>query len=156
MLNAIYITETVFNVRKRGKGVAAVLNSPKNIENRKRVNQIKQEKKERKIQKKQMIRNPKAKGNRKRRPSFDTNSEDEQEVILNDEETTDDDLEDYENECAGCNEDYRTSQKKDDWIKCLICDRWLNEGCTSFINLCQLCGKHTERRNRYEFTVVHQ
>ncbi|CAH1111262.1 unnamed protein product [Psylliodes chrysocephalus] len=61
--------------------------------------------------------------------SFDTESEEEEEVVLNDEEETENDL-DYENKCAGCKEDYRITKEKEDWIRCLICSRWLHEGCT--------------------------
>jgi hypothetical protein len=53
---------------------------------------------------------------------------------------------DYENECVGCKEDYRKTKKTEDWIKCTICGRWMYEGCTTYTDLCQQCGKHCGKK----------
>jgi hypothetical protein len=53
---------------------------------------------------------------------------------------------DYENECVGCKEDYRKTKKTEDWIKCTICGRWMHEGCTTYTDLCQQCGKHGRKK----------
>lgn len=50
----------------------------------------------------------------------------------------------YEDEssiCVGCKEEYSQTKKKEDWIECTTCKRWLHEGCTKFLNMCNICGK---------------
>lgn len=75
--------------------------------------------------------------------SESSSSEDETgDVTLNDQSSTDEQFSDFENECVGCNEDYRLTKKKEEWLQCILCKRWLHENCTSFVNLCQNCGKN--------------
>ena len=45
-----------------------------------------------------------------------------------------------ENQCVGCGEMYTKTMKKEDWIKCVKCMRWLHEGCSRFENECDHCG----------------
>jgi len=44
------------------------------------------------------------------------------------------------NVCVGCKENYELTKEKD-WIQCIRCKRWLHETCTSFVDVCQICGK---------------
>lgn len=43
--------------------------------------------------------------------------------------------------CVGCGEQWGLTNKKQDWIQCIHCSRWLHEGCTGYRNICQPCGK---------------
>ncbi|XP_050303415.1 uncharacterized protein LOC126741122 [Anthonomus grandis grandis] len=45
-----------------------------------------------------------------------------------------------ENECVGCLENYFATKRKDDWIQCVSCSRWLHDQCISFSNMCMKCG----------------
>lgn len=45
------------------------------------------------------------------------------------------------NVCVGCEENYDLTLEKVDWIQCIRCKRWLHETCTSFVDVCQTCGK---------------
>jgi len=45
------------------------------------------------------------------------------------------------NVCVGCKENYEFTKEKVDWIQCIRCKRWLHETCTSFVDVCQICGK---------------
>lgn len=65
-------------------------------------------------------------------------SEDEIEInLLSDNESEDFDA----NECVECLEDYSKTQSTCDWIKCVICTRWLHESCSIYEDKCALCGR---------------
>ncbi|KAK9703789.1 hypothetical protein QE152_g29070 [Popillia japonica] len=56
-------------------------------------------------------------------------------------ESEDEGAEDDSNaECVRCGENYNTTKKVEDWIKCINCKHWLHENCTNFKDLCQMCG----------------
>ncbi|KAK9693555.1 hypothetical protein QE152_g34119 [Popillia japonica] len=80
------------------------------------------------------------KGLKRKRRHESTSSESDGDVILDDSYSGQETLDDLENQCVGCLEDYRLTKKKEDWLRCIMCSRWLHEGCTSYINTCQLCG----------------
>lgn len=90
---------------------------------------------------------------KKKKKIIDSSSESEEDCPIDDSEEGED-LEDFENECVGCNEDYRKTKKKEDWIQCIICKRWLHEGCTSFESICQVCGTNVSKKKQ-EGMVVH-
>lgn len=81
----------------------------------------------------------------KSRKTSRSSSSAEEDLSLNG-SSDDENISDYENECVGCGEDYRKTKKAEDWIKCLICGRWLHEGCTPFLNLCVQCSKHAMKK----------
>ncbi|CAH1099606.1 unnamed protein product [Psylliodes chrysocephalus] len=37
-------------------------------------------------------------------------------------------------------------QKKEDWIKCMKCHRWLYEGCYKFLKFCVVCGERADKK----------
>lgn len=47
--------------------------------------------------------------------------------------------------CIECFEDYYATTKKDDWIKCDICQKWFHEGCTLYGSTCNICGREQLR-----------
>lgn len=53
-----------------------------------------------------------------------------------------------ENECVECLEEYEKTNSSADWIKCVICLRWLHETCTIHNNMCSVCGRMEKRKNR--------
>ncbi|KAB0803747.1 hypothetical protein PPYR_00717 [Photinus pyralis] len=79
-------------------------------------------------------------------PRDESSSSESENLVLDDTSSGEEELEEYENECAGCHEDYRQTQRKDDWIQCVTCKRWLHEGCTSFENVCLPCGKSLSKK----------
>lgn len=121
-------------VKTRGRQLATILNSSQLIE-------IQKEKKNKKkktggpIQKKTVVKQ------RKRLESSDSDSES---PVLQESDTS---VEEWdENECVGCGENYFETTKKDDWLKCVDCSRWLHNGCSKFENFCDLCGKLRKKR----------
>ncbi|XP_063226226.1 uncharacterized protein LOC134533020 isoform X1 [Bacillus rossius redtenbacheri] len=52
-----------------------------------------------------------------------------------------------ENECVECLEEYEKTTSSADWIKCVICSRWLHETCTIYCNMCSVCGRMEKRKN---------
>lgn len=46
-----------------------------------------------------------------------------------------------ENECTECLEEYTETSEKCDWIKCIVCNNWLHETCSKFLNKCAVCGR---------------
>jgi hypothetical protein len=131
---------SVLNVRKRGGNIATVLTSEENRQKRKELDT-----KKKNIIAKRENKKKKTPLKRKRSCSSSTSSD---EIILNDSSDTDNNEEaaDYENECVGCKEDYRKTKKTEYWIKCTICGRWMHEGCTTYTDLCQQCGKHGRKK----------
>lgn len=67
-----------------------------------------------------------------------SSSEDETELILENDDSCDDAHE--ENNCVGCGENYFTTSSTEDWIQCVTCRLWVHEDCTCFENYCQKCG----------------
>lgn len=41
-----------------------------------------------------------------------------------------------ENECAGCGESYSETAISDDWVRCVLCSRWLHETCIKYDDMC--------------------
>ncbi|XP_031344709.1 uncharacterized protein LOC116171810 [Photinus pyralis] len=76
----------------------------------------------------------------KKRRHESTSSESDGNVILDDSSSGEETLDDIENQCVGCLEDYRLTKKKEEWLQCIVCSRWLHDGCTSYTNTCQRCG----------------
>ena len=70
--------------------------------------------------------------------SSSSSSDDDQSIKYDDSDY----VEEYdENECVGCGENYNETQREDDWIQCIMCERWLHEGCSKYENVCDLSGK---------------
>lgn len=120
----------VNSVRKRGKQLASILTSDDYINEKKQKQDIKQKKTTNRKQKTEKLN--------KRRSS--SSSEDDGQIIYDD--SSDDNIEDESSICVGCEEDYSQTTKKEDWIKCINCFRWLHEGCSKYVNFCDLCGKN--------------
>lgn len=49
--------------------------------------------------------------------------------------------EEVNTKCIGCGENYTETKRKDDWIQCLHCKKWLHDGCTIYNNICDICAK---------------
>lgn len=126
-------------VKKATRNLGGVLTSPEYIEKRVEKARKKKQTEERKQGRKQ--KQPKKIFIGRNKRAADSSSESETNMILDSEEEE----ENFdENECVGCLEDYFKTQRKEDWIKCVKCLRWLHEQCTSFANMCMRCGrKHT-------------
>ncbi|KAI4469576.1 hypothetical protein MML48_1g06319 [Holotrichia oblita] len=120
------------SLKKRTKQLGAILTSPENIAEvkaralkRKKKNTVKHTKKV--AQKGKYVKK-----------NLSSSSESDADVQL---ESEDEGAEDDSNaECVDCGENYNTTKKVEDWIKCLNCKHWLHENCTNFEDLCQLCG----------------
>ncbi|KAK9739456.1 hypothetical protein QE152_g9048 [Popillia japonica] len=54
-----------------------------------------------------------------------------------------------DNEYTGCGEDYYKTIKTEDWMKCLVCGRWMHEDSSNYTDLCDLCGKHSRKYKTY-------
>ncbi|XP_063221784.1 uncharacterized protein LOC134530668 [Bacillus rossius redtenbacheri] len=137
------IPKTSKQTPKRKKQKATLLTSPENIAQlktkRKKMDKIFLGK-----QKKAMpmqAYNTKSKQRKVLRPRRNTSSSSssESEVTLQDESS--DDLDQEDEECIGCGEDYNLTVLTCDWIKCVRCRRWLHENCTNFTDVCNNCGK---------------
>lgn len=50
-----------------------------------------------------------------------------------------DEANDYE--CVECFDDYQKTKSKVDWIKCIMCRKWLHEDCTLYGDYCNQCGR---------------
>lgn len=73
-----------------------------------------------------------------------TSSEDDNEAdVPYQESDEDDDLFGMidKDECSECLEEYGRTQDSCDWIKCVVCSRWLHESCSKFLNKCAVCGR---------------
>lgn len=129
MLNLISPIPSTSTVRKsvsRKIHVARILTSQENITDQKARQQ-----------------NNQKKGNLKRKrkpkvPDLLSSSEEENNVEYAEES---DGPEDFgEDICAGCGDEYSKTQKKDDWVECIICKIWSHDTCTSYVNTCNACG----------------
>lgn len=137
-VSPVPVISAIATAKKRGRSVANILNSPENINNVKDKRQTKKKNKAMPIAPQKTIKTIRKK---KYEPQSDS-SLDYDSPILNESEDSD---EGYENECAGCGEDYFKTKKTEDWIKCLRCGRWMHDGCTKYTDMCDLCGKHAKK-----------
>lgn len=142
------------SVRKRAKQVATLLTSPEYREecSRKALKKkttkgkiIPEHRKEcsrkalnKKTAKGKTIVKPVQSKKRKRMRDSSSSNDDAEAVFA---ESSDSPEEFNENECVGCGEDYNSTTKAADWIKCIRCNFWLHETCTTFDDHCQNCGK---------------
>ncbi|CAH1998263.1 unnamed protein product [Acanthoscelides obtectus] len=139
-ISPIPSTEVVKKNTKRSRNIAVILNTTGTIQSLKLRKQQGQKTKERK-EKSQKLRMKRPLKRRK----YESESSDktEGEIHLDDEEEVSD-----ENEavCVGCEEPYLLTKKSVDWIQCIICNRWLHDDCTSFLNICEPSGRLTARK----------
>ncbi|XP_044761182.1 tigger transposable element-derived protein 6-like [Coccinella septempunctata] len=132
----------VASARKRAKTVATALTSPEHIASvkdrstKKKVKELK-EIRQKKFRKKNILQ--------KRQRALSTSS-DEENIEVPYEEESDALSEVDETECVGCGESYNKTRKQEDWLKCIICQKWFHENCSSFLNTCQNCGKTAFRK----------
>lgn len=49
--------------------------------------------------------------------------------------------------CAECWENYFTTTRKDDWIQCSACKKWVHENCSIYKMKCTDCGRKEVREN---------
>ncbi|KAB0799206.1 hypothetical protein PPYR_07086 [Photinus pyralis] len=138
----------VLNVTKRARKVAEELTSPENIEKRRKIQQAKNDallKKKSSTKGKRKPLSVSVKGKMsastvpKGRKALSDSSDGESDISLHDSSTNEEN--DDDTACTGCGEQYHTTKKKEDWIKCLHCENWLHEGCSKFENLCEYCAK---------------
>lgn len=119
-------------VRKRAKKVAIVLTSPEHVSEIK----LKKDKKQLKD------KTPVQKGRKRKNKSPSSSDSEKDEPTFPSSESENEEKEDFgEDECVGCGEDYQSTTKKDDWIRCVRCQFWLHESCTKYVDLCHRCGK---------------
>ncbi|KAF9411049.1 hypothetical protein HW555_010051 [Spodoptera exigua] len=121
------IPQKLMEVRKRSKQVGKLLTSEEHIALRK-------DKENEKT----------LKEHRRKVRCISESSSDLSEPVLCD--TSDE--EDKENEadnCAGCGENYYKTRLVEDWLQCLICDRWVHENCTEFDDMCSKCGQKKKK-----------
>lgn len=127
----------VQKVKRRGRQLAEILNTPENIgvlKNRKRpLTKATAPFKKRKAPLKKTTRRFKT----AEAPISDTSDSDS--PVLDD-RSSDGEAEDNA-ECVGCGEEYYKTKRRDEWLCCIICKRWMHEGCTGYANICNDCGK---------------
>ncbi|CAH1974319.1 unnamed protein product [Acanthoscelides obtectus] len=53
--------------------------------------------------------------------------------------------------CVECYEPYEQTTKKEDWLKCLKCQKWLHETCTMYGEVCNVCSRQKlcEKNTKY-------
>ncbi|CAH0563124.1 unnamed protein product [Brassicogethes aeneus] len=126
-------------LKKRSRSIATLLTSTENIEKAKLL-------KQRQVKRKGSVKPDLklAKKAKKVKPRMSSSESDEEYEAKED---SDNDIDDEinENECAGCLEDYNSTTRSDDWICCVLCSRWMHENCTKHKNMCDLCGKRTQK-----------
>lgn len=132
-------SDVVQKAKKRGKQIAALLTSSENIEKRKSL-----EKRKLEIEKSKSARAAKrAKTLSRHKPKnvVDESSSEENVSDFVSQESDDSPEDDNSAECIGCGEQYCSTSKQDDWVKCVNCEKWFHDGCSKFVNLCHSCGK---------------
>lgn len=129
--------------KKARRHITGVITSSEYIRNRKELDLKKS--KSKKIPCGKTTTKKYAKGLTKERQRAPSTSS-EEEVKLSDSSVEEGIVSDYENECIGCKEDYRVTKRKDKWFKCILCNRWLHDGCTSFVNMCEGCGRSLAKK----------
>lgn len=117
---------------KRRKLHATILTSPENMEKVK----LKAEKTNSKRKPKKV---PKMKVPRPKKRTVSSSSSCSDVPDIND--FSSDEINNDSDECVGCGENYDQTKLKVDWIKCVRCQRWLHETCSSFNDVCIPCGK---------------
>ncbi|KAG5871854.1 hypothetical protein JTB14_019370 [Gonioctena quinquepunctata] len=73
-----------------------------------------------------------------KRRKIDSSSESDQSLELDDSEDSDGN---DEKTCVGCGEIYELTTGTEDWMDCVVCQRWIHEGCTMFSDRCRRCGR---------------
>lgn len=140
-------------LKRKSQNIATVLNSSENIAKIKkkkeegREKEQKREERKKNLGKKDLDKRKKPKPHKRKtirinQPSCSSDSEIDNlsmTGMFEDEEEYEDDWD--ENECVGCGESYNETKKKEDWLQCITCSRWLHEGCTRFEEKCDYCGK---------------
>lgn len=81
------------------------------------------------------------KSKRGRKPSTSSSEEDSSVVYASSDEASDID----DDDCFECGEHYYSTQSRDDWIQCIVCEKWLHESCTMYLNMCNRCGRQKKR-----------
>lgn len=128
-------------LKKRGRNVAPILTLPENIEKAKLLKErLAKHKGAAKIK---SVLKPIKKA-KKTKPELPSSESDED---FESKEDSDSDINEEfnENECIGCLEDYNSTTRSDDWIRCINCNRWMHENCTKFENKCDSCGKFSRK-----------
>lgn len=123
-------------IKKATRNLGGVLTSPENIEKSLQKAVKKRQAEERKQDRK---RKQAKKASRNKKAADSSSESDASENMILDSEDEEEIFD--ENECVGCLENYFKTKRKDDWIKCVKCSRWLHEQCTSFPNMCMRCGR---------------
>lgn len=134
------VKRQIDSAKRRGRALAQVLTSPEHIAKRKEKREKVLQKKTKNAHGRKVIKKSKRQVKQKPRPVPGRDSDSSEEMLLDDSDS----LESWdENNCAGCGENYNSTTKTDDWVKCAICDRWLHETCMKYDNLCEGCGKRS-------------
>ncbi|KAF5289441.1 hypothetical protein FQR65_LT11814 [Abscondita terminalis] len=120
------VTPTMKKARRQISGVLSSHDCRKKHARTKKVPATSQQKKVPATPQLKKVATTRNKQSEKNKKIIESSSESKEEHSLDDSEDCED-LEDFENECVGCSEDYRKTKKKEDWIQCVICKRWLHE-----------------------------
>lgn len=82
---------------------------------------------------------------RKKRLSFEESSTSEEDDLAI-ELLSDHVSEDNDDECTECLELYHETTSTSDWVKCIMCGRWMHESCTIYEAKCIDCGRLEKRQ----------
>lgn len=140
-ISPVPIIRSVKKVRKNARTLATILNTKNSIQDL-RTKKENQKQCRSTMEKQSTVKN-KNKG-KKRQISESSEEDDDDEPELDDDE----DLTEDEDCCAGCGEQYNSTKKTVDWIRCILCNRWLHEDCTKYVNMCDLCGKVANKKKK--------
>lgn len=146
-ISPVPVARAVQTTRKRSKQLAAILSSYEHISEKKKKQEKKgkQAKPSKDVERKSRAGKHIEKKKQERIYESSDDAEDESEIIYDDSST----YEDESDLCVGCREEYSKTKKTEDWIQCIICQRWLHEGCTKFKDFCDFCGKKkTDHKNK--------
>jgi hypothetical protein len=63
-------------------------------------------------------------------------------------EESSDSLNNYEDYCVECLENYHDTKEKVDWLQCISCENWMHETCTMYDIRCNDCGRKEKRAEK--------
>ncbi|KAG8295034.1 hypothetical protein J6590_089620 [Homalodisca vitripennis] len=73
-----------------------------------------------------------------------TSEEDDADIELLSDHVSDNE----DDECTECLELYQETTSTSDWIKCMVCGRWMHESCTIYEGKCIDCGRREKRQKK--------
>lgn len=142
-ISPVPIAKAVETVRKRSRQLASVLTDNDNISEKRQKLAVKEKKagKPKRSEAKATTKTVRQRAKKKCVPESSSDEEENLGVVYDDSSS----FEDESDICVGCGENYNQTKKKDDWIQCTTCSRWMHEGCTKFVDACDYCGKKAKK-----------